>query len=142
MIDRDVEKLVRKVLHGVVQSDSAKFEAALQEIPDSHISSAVSLALAIDRTVLSDFSQDSTSPERLEYLSSEFVKMEDWYNARDLPVKEFLSWIQGGVGPSPDSDVVGLLAFLVGGWLLSAFLEDDAEWYDYLDDILNRLDVA
>ncbi len=141
MIDRSVEPWVREILGSVVVQDGNRLDRALKAVPDSHAQSALNLALAIDRTVMSDLHEGQPSEERLNYLTDGFIEMEDWYKTDGLPIKNFLRWLAGMPADPLDEGVLGLLAFLVGGWLLSGFLDSGAHWYEYLDGILDRLDA-
>jgi hypothetical protein len=142
VINRAVEPLVREAFNAVIVEDGKRFEEALGAIPDDQAKEALDLALAIDRTVMEDLHDGAPSEERLKYLVDGFHKMEDWYKTDWLPVEGFLRMLAGMPAEPISPDTIGLLAFLVGGWLLAGFLNPGVHWYEYLDDILDRLDVA
>jgi hypothetical protein len=141
MIDRSVEPLVRECLAGVVVADRDRFEKALKAISGEQAESALSLILQIDRMAMDDLHDGQPSDDRLRSLARQFVEMQDWYDPSGLPVENFLRSLTDSPGESVGDDVIVLLAFLVGGWLLAAFLNPGTHWYQYLDDILDRLDV-
>jgi hypothetical protein len=142
MIDRSVEPLVREIFNAVIVADEERFENALKAIPDERTKYAVGLAFEIDRIVMRDLHDDEPlSKERLDYLVSGFIEMNDWYDAQELPIENFFRVIAGMPADPIAADVAGLLSFLIGGWLLAAFLNPNTQWYEYLDDVLNRLDA-
>ena len=141
MIDRSVEPLVREVFNAVIVGDETRFENALSAISDDRADYALRLATAIDRTVIRDLHDGPPSDERVQSLTHQFIEMQKWSNPKDLPVENFLRSIAGLPAEPVPTDISGLLAFLVGGWLLAAFLNSGNQWYEYLDDILDRLDV-
>jgi hypothetical protein len=140
VVDRTVEPLVREIFNAVIVADEARFEEALKSVPDDKAQAAASLALAVDRTVMSDLHDGPPSDERLDYLTNGFIAMERWYRPEGLPVRDFLRTLSGLSADPIEPDVSGLLGFLVGGWLLASFLDSGTHWYEYLDDILDRLD--
>jgi hypothetical protein len=142
VIDRTVEPLVREVFTAVVAGDSDRFERALQAIPENRAKYAISLALAIDRTVMRDLHKaEGPSDERLTSLADSFIKMQDWYRVDGLPVQDFFRLLADAPTNSIEAGAVGLLSFLTGGWLLVVFLDKETPWYTYLDGILERLDA-
>jgi hypothetical protein len=142
VIDRAVEPFVREVFTAVVAGDASRFERALAAVPDEHVQSSVNLAVAIDRTVMKDLHEETPSDDRLRSLANSFVQMQDWYQTEGLPVENFFRFLSDVPTGPLASDATGLLAFLTGGWLLVAFLDSGVRWYEYLDDILNRLDAG
>jgi hypothetical protein len=141
MIDRAVEPKVREIFNAIVVEDEERFQRALSAVPDGQAQSAFDLAMAIDQTIMNDLHDGPPSEERLKYLVDGFYKMEDWYKTDGLPVENFLRALGGLPADKMEANTLGLLAFLVGGWLLTAFLDSGVNWYQYLDGILDRLDL-
>ena len=142
MIDRSVEPFVRELFNAAIVGDGARFEKALAAVPDDKAQDASNLLIAVDRVAMADLHEGNPSDERLKYLADEFAATQTWWSVEGMPVEGFLRSL---VDPSATPIELGqstLLSTLVGGWLLAAFLVDDAHWYEYLDDILNRLDAA
>ena len=140
MIDRTIEPKLREVFVSVVAADSNRFERALKALDGDQYRYAANLALAIDCTVMSDLHDDPPTEERLNSLTRSFSKMQNWYDLGDFPVADYFRFLAGQSSGPIDPNVSALLAFLTGGWLLVAFLDGKTPWYEYLDDILNRLD--
>jgi hypothetical protein len=140
-VDRTVEPLVREIFNSVTTADEERFSRALQAVPADKTRSAADLALAIDRMAMVDLHPGIPSDERVRYLTETFHADQGWSRPEGLPVEDFFRSIAGLPADPVGDDVTGLLAFLVGGWLLVAFLKSVAHWYNYLDDILDRLDA-
>jgi len=114
----------------------------MKAIPEDRAKYAISLALAIDRTVINDLHKEGQpSDERLNFLADSFIKMQDWYRVYGLPVQDFFRLLANAPTNSIEAGAVGLLSFLAGGWLLVVFLDPETPWYTYLDGILERLDA-
>ena len=140
-VDPTVQTLVRAVLQSVVSQDAATFESSLAGIADAHQEPALRLVLAIDAFVLRDLHGGEPNGAQIAAMAQSFREMEDWYQAGKLPVEDFLS---GLVRPEEASDLKAdesvLCAYLVGGWLLAAYLPQDKAWWQYLNEVLDSLD--
>ncbi len=141
MIDRAVEPLVREAFNAVVVGNEKRFKKALKAISYGRPDYAFKLALAIDRTVMRDVHDGTPSDERVQLLAEQFATMQEWSNPTSLPVADFLRSLVNLPAKPIAADVRGSMVFLVGGWLLVAFLNSGIHWYQYLDDILDRLDI-
>lgn len=144
-IDERVEPAVREALGAAVAGEADRFDQAIERIGargDDFARDAVNLGLAIDVAALFVVHQGRhPDDEQLADLARSFNEAEDWAEiAPDAPLK-FLTAL---ADQTPITEVVplgdaALLTFGVGGWLLSAFLPEGAEWTDFLDRIINRL---
>ena len=148
-IDKSVESAVREAFAASVAEEPERFESALEVIADrgeAFTKDAVNLAIAVDAAALV-LLHDGEAPDedQVEELAHDFVETQSWAEISPDVATRFL------VGASSDETTwsealpVGDIAqasFAVGGWLLSAFLPEDKDWTDFLDEILGRLEAA
>ena len=138
-----MEPMVRDAFWGAVSRDLDRLESALRAIPDHSAPAAVQLCVAVDAEAAQLIFEGTPEQSDVDRLAAEFREMETWVETDGLQVEEFLNRVCG-VGSTGvlSSDQAGLLPFLVGGWLLSAFTDGDEHWYERLDRILDGLDAA
>jgi hypothetical protein len=145
-IDAQVEPLVRDAFGAAIARDSDRFSAALTAIAsagDEAANAAVNLALKIAAYALLDI-HDGSRPdeEQILDLAKSFVEMEAWAAPEEPAAVTLLTAL--GAGMSVDAvlapEQTSVLVFLLGGWLLAAFLDGDKHWPDYLDDVLDELE--
>lgn len=142
-VDMQVEPMVREAYAAAVKRDPARFESAVRAIPAEKAQASLKLAFGIDSYLARDVFETTPTTEDLEDLAADFVRTEDWYPAAELPVGRFFRMLGGDQKvEAPDPMHFSLLCFLAGGWLLSAFLdeESDGDWVDRLDEVLNAID--
>ena len=142
-VDVKIEPVVREAFAAAVRRDSARFEQALKAIPPGEAEAALKLAFGIDSFLARDIFDAPPTTEDMNELANEFVAMESWFPASELPATQFFRML-GGIRDDnpPDPSQLALLCFLVGGWLLSAFLDEtsDQDWVDRLDEVLEAID--
>ena len=147
-IDNAVEPVVREAFASSVAAEPDRLNNALEDIGtrgDQFAQDALRLALSIDAAALY-IVHDGQRPssEQLRSLVQDFVKTETWADiASGIPIK-FLTALAEGTSvfevlpPEDVSDVT----FVVGGWLLAAFLPEGKDWTDFLDEILDGLEAT
>jgi len=146
-VDRAIEPLVREVFASAVAEDPEWFERALEALADRGDAvsrEALGLAAAIDSAALFLLhGGQRPDTEELERLASEVVQSESWIEISTDAVSRFLRALVGD-GPSMSEVLpIGDLAvvdFVVGAWLLAAFLPEDKTWTDFLDQVLVALE--
>jgi hypothetical protein len=145
-IDEQVEPLVREALGAVIARDSDRFSTALTAVAsagDLAANKAVNLALRVAAYALLDVHEGSApDDEQIRELAKSFCEMEEWAAPDEQAAVKLLTVL--GTGTSVDEvlspEQTSVLVFLLGGWLLSAFLDGDKHWPDYLDNILDALE--
>jgi hypothetical protein len=68
---------------------------------------------------------------------------EDWLDIDESTVRQFLTALADEINPLdtlPLGDAV-VATYAVGAWLLSAFLDEDTRWTQFLDSILDKLET-
>jgi hypothetical protein len=146
-IDSTVEPLVREAFAGAVNKNGKRLEDAIAAIAgrgDDATTKALALALAVDNVALTLIHSGQRPPDaQLEYLAQRLAAdAADW--APDVVTREKArSFLGSLVDPAPTAlpwGEVAMLAFGTGGWLLAAFLPDDKDWTDFLDEIEDALE--
>jgi hypothetical protein len=147
-IDNEVEPVVREAFASSVAAEPDRFNNALENLGsrgDQFAREALRLALSIDAAALYVI-HDGQRPnsEQLQSLAQDFTKTETWVDiAPEVPIK-FLTALAEGTSVFevlPPDDVADV-TFVMGGWLLAAFLPDGKDWTDFLDEILDALEAA
>jgi hypothetical protein len=146
-IDSTLEPLVREAFAGAVNKNGKRLEAAIEAIAgrgDEVTTQALALALAVDNLALTLVHNGRRPPEeQLDYLARRLSEdAADWAPDVVTPAaaRSFLGTL---VDPTPTSlpwGELAMLAFGTGGWLLAAFLPDDKDWTDFLDEIEDALE--
>jgi hypothetical protein len=145
-IDTEIEPAVREALAAAVAGEADQFNKATGQIGergDDFALEAVHLGLAVGITALYSVHEGRRpDDEQLAELAGAFEETEFWAGIDPGKPLRFLTALADG---TPITDVVpledsALLTFAVCGWLLSAFLPEEAEWTDFLDQILERLE--
>ncbi len=143
-IDSRIEPLVRHAFAGAIHRNPDEFEEAVRSIGsagDDTASKAANLALRICMYAFLDIHGGSSpDDDQVQELARSFCEMEEWASPDLESATRFLSALAKGVSLEsvllPEQIV--LLEYLLGGWLLAAFVEKP--WTDYLDDILDDLE--
>jgi hypothetical protein len=145
-VNRKVERAVRKTLGAAVAGEFERFTAALLEITTTKndlTSKALDLAIAIDTSALFSLHHgEPPDPRQLRRLVREFVASESWSQIDTDTVRTCLAALadqQSPLATLPTHEVLPA-AFVIGGWLLSAFIPDGMEWTDFLDGVLDQLE--
>ena len=148
-IDKGVESAVREAFAASVAEEPERFDTALEIIADqgeTFARDAVNLAVAVDAAALVLLHEGETPDEdQVKELAHDFVKTQPWAGISIDVATSFLAGATSDVTPLPEILPVGDVvptAFAIGGWLLSAFLPEDKDWTDFLDEILGRLEVT
>lgn len=145
-IDRDVELSVRKAFMAAVKGDGVGFNTAVQAIADQgddFLAQAVALAYAVDAAALfSIHSGQRPDDQQLQLLAQEFTEQEEgWADVAEAVTLKYLTSLADGTSPltviSATDTTFASLA--IGGWLLSAFVPEGGDWFDFLDSILGEL---
>lgn len=139
-IDPTLEPLVREGFAAVVARDADRLKLAIEAIPDEGVEGALRLGAAVDAYLVRDLIAEDPTASELDEMADNFVSMEDWFPLGDLSAHSFFQRIGGGGDAQIDAGQFALLIFLTGGWLLSAFLPDGKNWFEYLDEVLGVLD--
>jgi hypothetical protein len=147
-VDDTIEPSVREAFAAAVAQEPERFEAALAVLAaggDAFAGAALKLALAVDATALYNLHDgDWPDDEQVAAVAQAFSKSEQWAQVEPDVAVKFLTAL---AHQAPVLDVLALedvidTAFAVGGWLLSAYLPEDKDWTDYLDEILTGLEAA
>ncbi|GAA3593608.1 hypothetical protein GCM10022223_05650 [Kineosporia mesophila] len=145
-IDSQVEPLVREALGAAVARDperSAEAAKALAARGDSDFQYGISLCLAVDSFKLLDLHGGWPGEERITFLAEGFARMEAWAEIEQSTAEAFLAALAEQRDPTSvlPPEVAVRTAFVVGGWLLSAFPPEEQSWEDALDQVLNALEA-
>ena len=148
-IDKTVESSVREAFAASVAEEPERFDAALEVIADqgeSFTQNAVNLAIAVDAVALV-LLHDGEAPDedQVKELAHDFVATQAWAGISNDVATGFLTGASSDVTPLSDVLPIGDIAqasLAIGGWLLSAFLPEDKDWTDFLDEILGRLEAT
>ena len=148
-VDDAVEDKVREAFAAAVGGERDRFDSAVEAIAragDEFGSRALNLSLAVDSAALySVHGGQWPDSEQIALLAGEFGEAEDWSGVEAQTVERLLTSLARVRSPLEDLTVGELIfaVFAVGGWLLSAFpLPEGTHWNDFLDQILEGLEVA
>jgi hypothetical protein len=148
-IDKSVEPSVREAFAASVAEEPERFDTALEAIADrgeTFTRDAVNLAIAVDAAALILLHEgDAPDEDQAEELAHDFVESQSWAGISEDVAATFLAGVSTDATPLPDLLPVGDIAqasFAIGGWLLAAFLPEDKDWTDFLDEILGQLEAA
>ena len=147
-VKRKVERAVRKALGGAVAGDPERLDDAVMAINDSGQSfsaMALDLAFLIGSTALRSIHHgDRPSDRQLRVLAKDFAGYEAWSGIDASTAHRCLVALadRDSFGTEPAAHPRMVTAFVVAGWLLSAFIPDDVDWTDFLDGVLDRLESA
>jgi hypothetical protein len=145
-IERRVERAVRRTLGGAVAGEIDRFNSELSTIVGTgqeFSTQAVNLATSIGSVALFSIHHGNRPDRRLlGRLTREFSVYESWTGFDPDTARTYLGALADRRPPVRVLSVEDTrrAAFLVGGWLISAFLPDDVQWTDFLDGILVRLE--
>jgi hypothetical protein len=148
-IDKSVESSVREAFAASVAEEPERFETAIEVIADrgeTFTRDAVNLAIAVDAAALVLLHEgEAPDEDQVQELAHDFVETQSWAGISADVATAFLSSVSRDETPLPEVLPVGDIAqasVAIGGWLLSAFLPEDKDWTDFLDEILGRLEAA
>jgi hypothetical protein len=143
-VHRQAERKARKAFAGAVAGDIDRFNAALEEIESAkHASQIRELGVRIaSATLLSIHHEELASGPQVRRLSREFAEQEAWSSIDAKTALTYLTALNEARPPVSvlPVEVVTPATFVIGAWLLAAFIPDEVEWTDFLDGILNRID--
>ena len=146
-IDEQVEPVVREAFAGAVVGDPGRFDRAFDAVAARGAAFAqhgALLAATVDAAALFILhGEQMPGDEQLRYLALQFEEAQAWAGIPPGVALTFLTALASG---TPVVDVLPLervaeMAFVMGGWLLSAFLPEGGEWTDFLDHILDSLEA-
>lgn len=84
------------------------------------------------------------SEEQVQKLAASFADMESWAEIDQATAETFLNALAEERDPAsalPPQEAVRA-SFVLGAWLLSAFLPEGKDWEDFLDEALAALEAA
>lgn len=147
-IDKKVEPAVREAFAASVAEEPERFETAFEVIADrgdDFARRALSLAIAIDASALFNLHEGLwPDEEQARKLAHDFMESETWARVPEEDAATFLTALSDPAS-LPTALPLGDLAwtsYVMGGWLLAAFLPEGRDWTDFLDDILDKLEDA
>ena len=146
-INMGVEPLVREAFAASLGSDPQRSAAAVQAMADGGeqvVRDSVTLAGAIATTALLDlFDGEAPDEDQLRKLATSLVTMEEWAGIEPHEALTLLQALSGETQrPSLPPETFTRIIFIAGAWLLAAFGPEKRTWYDYLDQILTRLEAG
>jgi hypothetical protein len=147
-INPEVERAVRRILAGAVAEEPDRFETgmlALADKGDAFAGEALVLVVAIDSAALFSIHEGHRpDDEQLRYLATAFEESQAWAQIDHEVALKFLAAIADQI---PVQDALPLddlveVAFVVGAWLLTAFLPEGKDWTDFLDVLLEKIEAT
>ena len=146
-INMSVEPLVREAFAASLGSDPQRSIAAVQAMADGGDQVArdsVTLATMIASMALLDLSDgEAPDEDELQELSQSLVEMEEWAGLEPSDALSLLQALSGETDRTilPPETYLRVI-FIAGAWLLAAFGPEERTWYDYLDQILTRIEAG
>lgn len=145
-INLKVEPLVREAFAAAIGRDPRRSMEALQKMADkgeNTVGDSISLAGTIATVALLDlFAGQAPSDAELAELGEQFAQMEAWADLEVTTATNLLRVVaMREDDPLLPSDAYIRLIFVAGAWLLGSFGPEDRTWYDYLDEILARIEA-
>ncbi len=146
-INMSVEPLVREAFAASLGNDPQRSVRAVQAMADGGdqvVRDSVTLATMIASMALLDLSDgEAPDEDELEELSKSLVEMEEWASIEPADALSILQALSGETDRSvlPPETYLRII-FIAGAWLLAAFGPTERTWYDYLDQILTRLEAG
>lgn len=148
-IDDTLEIAVREGFAASVAEEPERLDAAIEAIldrGDDFTIEAFQLAINVNSIILQDV-HDGEVPDEddIADLAADFAEtQEDW---SDVSAELATTYMSAAMGDQPVLDVmaprdVATTGLALGGWLLTAFLPEDKDWTDYLDEVLHVLEEA
>ncbi|MBO0871050.1 MAG: hypothetical protein J2P15_21065 [Micromonosporaceae bacterium] len=145
-IDERVEPLVREAFAAAIARDADRLTEAVTAIAaagDQTATDAINLALKITAYALLDIHEGFTpDQEQIHDLAKDFCEMEEWAVPDEAAAVKLLTALGNvsSVEAVLRPEEIAVLLFVLGAWLLTAFLPDDKHWPQYLDEILDDLE--
>jgi hypothetical protein len=146
-INSSVEPLVREAFAASLGRDPQRSAAAVQAMADGGdqvVRDSVTLASLIASTALLDLSDgEAPDEDELQELVKSLLEMEAWAGIEPPDARSLLQALSGETDrPILPPETYTRIIFVVGAWLLASFEPEDRTWYDYLDQILTRLEAG
>jgi hypothetical protein len=135
-IDGQIEPLVREALTAVVKEDSERLARALAAFPDDDAAlNGARTAMALAAHVLHDQAGRPPTEEETRTVAQDIASAEAW---TDVTAEEVVTFLLAALrGTRVDDDVplerVLILAYVIAGYLISSYRQDDEDWWEYLD---------
>jgi hypothetical protein len=144
-INMSVEPLVREAFAASLGNDPQRSAVAVQTMADAGeqvVRDSVTLAGLIATTALLDlFEGEAPDQDQLQTLSGSFVDMEKWAGIEPSEALTLFRALAGETKrPILPPETFTRIIFIAGAWLLAAFGPAERTWYDYIDQILTRLE--
>jgi hypothetical protein len=144
-IDDEIERQVREAYAAAVGRQADRSASAMQALAargDEAFRQGVTLALAVDVYVLVALHEGVPGDNQVQQLAASFTAMEAWAEIDQASAEAFLNALAERRDPAtvlPPAQAVQA-TFVIGGWLLSAFLPEGKIWEDFLDEALAALE--
>jgi hypothetical protein len=135
-IDGQIEPLVREALTAVVKEDSERLAQALAAFSDDDAAlNGAQTAMAVTVHVLHDQAGRPPTEEEIRTVAQDVASAEAWTDVTTEEVATFLLAALRGTRVENDLPLerVLILAYVTAGYLISAYRQDDENWWDYLD---------
>jgi hypothetical protein len=145
-INLQIEPLVREAMAAAIGQDPKRSYAALQKMADGGDEVAqdcATLATLISTIALLDLSDGEPPADViLQEMAQQLAQMESWADIDESTAYALLAGVAGRDDRQPvPPETFMRLIFVVAAWLLGAFGPDERTWYDYLDQILLRIET-
>ena len=145
-VDRRIEPLVREAFAACVARQASRFNDALEAISglgDEATVDALTLATSIDLYALLAI-HEGTKPDagQIDYLVTEVTRSEVWAKLPEGNARELLQALADNRTTALGAGDLTEAVFVVGAWLLSAFLPEGKEWADFLDEVLDAIESS
>lgn len=146
-MNMQVEPLVREAFAAAIGSNPKRSFDALQAMADrgdGTVGDCIALAGAVATVAMFDlFAGKAPTDDEVAELGDQLAEMEAWADLDVPTARKLLSVVAMKVeDPELPSDAYIRLVFVAGAWLLASFGPEERTWYDYLDEILARLENA
>ena len=146
-IDDTLETAVREGFAASVTEEPERFDeavAAILDQGDDFTIDAFQLTINVTAIMLQDIHEgEIPGADEIEDLAADFAETQEGWS--QISAELASTYMSAAVGDKPVLEVmspgdVATTGLAVGGWLLSAFLPEDKEWTDYLDEVLQVLE--
>lgn len=145
-LNLQIEPLVREAFAAAIGSDPARSMNALQAMADSGLDTVrdcIALAGTVATVALFDlFNGQKPTDNELGELAEQLTEMEAWAQFEGTAARDLLSVVamREDVPELPNDSYMRLI-FVAGAWLLASFGPMERTWFDYLDEILARIEL-
>jgi hypothetical protein len=144
-IDGRVEPLIREALTAVVKEDSERLARALAAFPsDEAALDGARTAVALAVHVLHDQAGRPPTEGEIRTVAQDVADAEDW---TDVTAEEVATLLLAAVRGSRVDNALPLervlaLAYVITGYLISSYRQDDEDWWEYLDRAEAAIETA